>query len=315
MLESRSEVSTDSGGAAGRSRQFVWLATGAVAVIIVVLMASGAGGGPLTAMKAVVLGVVEGVTEFLPVSSTGHLLMVERLLDLGSDRDQVALDTYTVAIQLGAILAVVHAFRRQIVAILRGAVGRDRVRRRPIELLAVAFVPAGIIGVVAGDAIKDELFSPWPIIAAWVIGGIVLLRWRPRAGSTRWPEMSWRAALVIGLAQSLALWPGVSRSLATIVASLAVGCSMAAAVEFSFLLGLATLTAATAYDLAKHGSELVDAFGVRTPVLGALAAFASAMLAVQWFVGYLRTRPLTVFGWYRLGIAALCAALVVGGAI
>ena len=166
-----------------------------------------------------------------------------------------------------------------------------------------------------GDSIKARLFGPWPVVIAWAIGGAFLLWWRPRHGTTALEQLTYRNALIIGCAQILALLPGTSRSLVTIVAALAVGLTMTAAVEFSFLLGLATLSAATALDLAKDGSTLFNDYGWRTPLLGALVAFLTAMAAVRWFVGYLRTRPLTVFGWYRLLVAIVTVGLIAGGAL
>ncbi len=153
------------------------------------------------------------------------------------------------------------------------------------------------------DTIKSHLFGSWPVIAAWAAGGVFLLWWKPKHGTLAITDITTRSALIIGCAQILALWPGVSRSLVTLVAALGVGCAIGAAVEFSFLLGLATLTAATFLDLAKDGGTLVDEFGWQTPLLGILVAFVTAAIAVYWLVGFLRTRPLAVFGWYRIGIA------------
>ena len=287
----------------------------AVACVAIVALAVTADGGPLTPLKAVVLGAVEGITEFLPISSTGHLLVTERLLGLGTGPGKVAADTYAIAIQLGAILAVVALYRHRISTLVQGVVGRDEAGRQLLTRLIVAFVPAAAIGVVFGDSIKARLFGPWPVVIAWAIGGAFLLWWRPRHGTTALEQLTYRNALIIGCAQILALLPGTSRSLVTIVAALAVGLTMTAAVEFSFLLGLATLSAATALDLAKDGSTLFNDYGWRTPLLGALVAFLTAMAAVRWFVGYLRTRPLTVFGWYRLLVAIVTVGLIAGGAI
>ena len=296
-------------------RRLQFAMTALVGVLAVAALSIGAGGGPLTPVKALVLGAVEGLTEYLPVSSTGHLLVVERLLGLGTGSGKTAADTYAVAIQLGAIAAVVALYRRRLVQLVYGLLGRDPDGRRLLVRLVVAFLPAAMIGVVLGDTIKEHLFGPWPVVAAWTVGGLFLLVWRPRYGQTDLESFTIRFAVIIGCAEVLALWPGVSRSLVTIAAAVAVGASMPAAVEFSFLLGLATLSAATGLDLAKDGPTLVRDYGLRAPLAGALVAFVTAMFAVRWLVTFLRDHPLSVFGWYRLAMAALTVLLIVTGAV
>ena len=291
------------------------LIAGVALAIVAILLALGADGGPLSVPKAILLGAVEGITEFLPVSSTGHLLVTQRLVGLGTSELEVAADTYAIAIQVGAIVAVVAVYRLRIAQLALGVVGRSDDGRRLLARLLLAFAPAAVIGLALDDVIKDRLFGPWPIVVAWAVGGAALLVWRPKGGSMTLDALTVRAAVIIGFAQALALWPGVSRSLVTLVAALLVGCEIGAAVEFSFLLGLATLTAATALDLAQDGGELLDEFGWRTPVLGAIVAFVTALAAVRWLVAYLRTRPLTIFGWYRLAIAAATAVLIATNAI
>ena len=286
-----------------------------LALIGVIGLALTAGSGPMTAGKAIILGAIEGVTEYLPISSTGHLLVAQRLLGLGTGQGKVAADTYAIAIQLGAILAVVALYRHRLAQLARGLLGRDPSGRRLLVQLIIAFLPAAAIGIALGDQIKSVAFGPGPIVAAWVVGGVFLIGWRPRPGTIPIERITTRHAIVIGCAQVLALWPGTSRSLVTIAAALALGLSMSAAVEFSFLLGLATLTAATLLDLAKDGSTLISDYGWRTPLLGALVAFLTALAAVRWLVNYLRTRPLTIFGWYRIVAAFVVMALLLGGAI
>lgn len=296
----------------------VVIAASAALVVAIIVLAAGGGTGPLTSAKAIVLGAVEGITEYLPVSSTGHLLVTQRLLDLGSGDGKVAADTYAVAIQVGAILAVVALYGHRLWQLVRGLFGHDTDGRQLLIRLVVAFLPAAAIGGALNHTIKDHLFGPWPVVGAWAVGGAFLLLWKP--GLFAEPDLavtdiSVRSAAIIGVAQALALWPGVSRSLVTIVAALAVGCTMAAAVEFSFLLGLATLTAATILDLSKDGRTLVDDYGWRTPLLGTLVAFATAVVAVRWLIAYLRSRPLRHFGWYRLAIAAVTVGLIWHGSV
>lgn len=264
----------------------------------------------LSIPEAIVLGIIEGITEFLPVSSTGHLLVAGELLNFGTGAQQTAADTYSIAIQFGAIVAVMVLYRARVWAMVKGLFGQDVDGRLCLSRLVVAFLPAALIGVLAGDALKDALFGPIPVTIAWFVGGVVLLVWRPRSGLLQMHQMPVRAALVIGLAQGLALWPGVSRSLVTLIAALAVGLTMSAAIEFSFLLGLMTLSAATFLDLAKHGGELVDQFGLLSPTVGLVAAFVTAIIAVRWMVGYLADHSLVVFGWYRVGIAVVATALL-----
>lgn len=264
----------------------------------------------LSIPQAILLGIVEGITEFLPVSSTGHLLVVGHLIDFGTGDSKTAGDTYAVAIQFGAILAVAFLYRARLFSMLRGLAGSDAQGRSSLIALVTAFIPAAVLGVLAGDAIKDALFGPIPVMIAWAVGGVVLLRWVPRGGTSELHELTVRMAFLIGIAQGIALWPGVSRSLVTLIAGLAVGLTLSAAIEFSFLLGLVTLSAATAFDLSKHGDELIDKFGVMTPMIGLVCAFITALIAVRWMVGYLNSKSLAIFGWYRLGAAAVCGVLL-----
>jgi undecaprenyl-diphosphatase len=269
----------------------------------------------LTLLKGILLGLVEGLTEFLPVSSTGHLTVAARLLDLRSG----AVDSYIVVVQVGAIAAVLALYRRRI-AILLDAVrhpGRTGDGRQLLVALAIAFVPAAAIGAALGDTIKDQLFGVGPIAAAWAVGGVVVLLVASRriGGSRPIETATARDGLIIGFAQVLALWPGTSRSLVTILAAVAVGLSLPAAVEFSFLLGFATLSAATAYELLREGPEIIDAFGLVVPAVGTFVAFGAAVVSMRWMVRYLESRSLSVFGVYRIGAAALALALLATGVV
>lgn len=291
-----------------RTRWIIAAVTGALVAVVAIAANSTA----LNPIKAIILGAVEGITEFLPISSTGHLIVTERLLGLGTGTGtgKTAADTYAVAIQLGAILAVIGIYRTHLASIARGLVGRDTAGLRLAKLLIVAFIPSAIVGLALDNTIKAHLFGTWPVITAWAAGGIFLLLWRPATGHINLGQLTYRHAAIIGTAQILALWPGTSRSLVTLAAALAIGLATTTAVEFSFLLGLMTLSAATALDLAKHGQDLTDQFGITTPTLGALVACITAAVAVTWFVNYLKSRPMTIFGWYRLAAAAITILLV-----
>ena len=196
--------------------------------------------------QAVTLGLVEGLTEYLPVSSTGHLYLTAELLGLNTPAKKEASDAYVIAIQLGAILAVFWLYFGRIVQMLKGLGGRDEAGRTLLINSLVAFCPAVVIGLLCEASIKRYLFGLKPIVAAWLIGGLAILivarRIKARGADGRTlEELGWRQALVIGLIQCIAMWPGVSRSLVTILGGVLVGLSVPAAVEFSFILGLATL--------------------------------------------------------------------------
>lgn len=274
----------------------------------------------MTPWKAVVLGVVEGVTEYLPISSTGHLVVTQRLLDIGNDSaTKDAADAYAIAIQFGAILAVLVLYRGRIELIMRGLIGRSSRGRRLLTSLVLAFLPAVVAGVGLEKPIKSHLLSPPAVVGAWIVGGIVLLivapRIRPDRPGVSLTSITPKQALIIGAAQVLAMWPGTSRSLVTILAALAVGTTLAAAVEFSFLLGLMTLGAATIYESAKNGSTVIDAYGVASPLIGVVVAFVAAAAAIRWMVTWLQTRSLAIFGWERIAVAAITIGLMVAGTI
>jgi undecaprenyl-diphosphatase len=269
----------------------------------------------MTPVKAAVLGLVEGVTEYLPVSSTGHLLVAQRAMGIGdTDATEDAADSYAIAIQAGAILAVLVLYRARIATLVAGLAGRHDDGRTVLVGLVLAVVPAVVVGLAFEDVIKERLLGPWPVVAAWAVGGVVVLtlgvRLERSTGGIELEAISSRQALLIGAAQCLAMWPGTSRSLVTILAALAVGLSLRAAVEFAFLLGLAVLGGATLYETAGNGQAMIDAYGVVDPLIGLAVAFGSALAAVAWMVGYLQRRSLAVFGWYRLGVAALVAGLL-----
>ena len=279
----------------------------AAVALVVVAAAWDRTPGRLDIADAIVLGLVEGVTEYLPVSSTGHLTVTQQLLGVTGNGSTEAADAYAICIQFGAILAVALVYRRRLVAVASGILGRNEAGRQLARCLVAAFVPAAVVGLLFGDLIKSNLFGIWPVVGAWAVGGVAILVIEPRVtGGTRSLEqLRMRAALFIGAAQVLALWPGVSRSLVTILAALAVGLTARAAVEFSFLLGLATLTAATGYEALGQGATIVEEFGVAAPLVGLVVALLSAVVAVRWLVAYLNRGSFAVFGWYRLAAAAV----------
>ncbi len=270
---------------------------------------------------AVLFGLVEGFTEFLPISSTGHLLVLADVLNLGQTANtEEAIKSYEIAIQLGAILAVLGLYRHRFLTMIEGIAGKSESGRRVLVGVLIAFVPAAIVGLVGENAIKEHLFGVWPVVCAWAVGGVLVIVFSrrgvltPRDGTTL-EGITARNALLIGLAQVVALWPGTSRSLVTIAAALVVGLSMRAAVEFSFLLGFVTLSAATGYEILKNGHVMIDAFGWFTPLVGLVAAFLAAVISIRWMVGYLEKHDLEIFGWYRIAIAALVTVVASTGVI
>ena len=273
----------------------------------------------LLAIKAIIMGLVEGFTEFLPISSTGHLILAGSLLDFTGDKVKV----FEIAIQAGAILAVMWEYRERIARVLSGMFTERRQQKFVINLI-VAFLPAALLGLVFAKAIKAELFKPVPVALAFIIGGLVIL-WVERRPSGAGhamqkglphasrietvDEMSVLDALKVGCAQAFALIPGTSRSGATIIGGMLFGLSRKAATEFSFFLAIPTLLAATVYSVYKERALLTAAdlpmFGV-----GGLAAFVSAFLCVRWLLRYISSHDFTIFAWYRIvfGILVLVTA-------
>jgi undecaprenyl-diphosphatase len=212
-------------------------------------------------------------------------------------------------------------FRKRFESMIQGVRGKSEEGRQLVYVLAAAFVPAAIVGIALESPIKKHLFGPWPVVEAWFVGGVVILaisRWfrqRRVGGGRGLSAMTVRDGVIVGVVQVLALWPGTSRSLVTILAALFLGCSLVAAVEFSFLLGFFTLTAATGYDLLRHGHAMFSAYGVANPLIGLVVAFLAAMVAIKWMITYLERHQLDIFGYYRIAIAAVVALLLVTNAI
>lgn len=295
----------------------------------------------LSVADALVLGVVEGVTEFLPVSSTGHLIIANHFLGLEAEEPLLsadgrplyyrapspqyphgvpltikqAADTYVVVIQFGAIAAVGILYWTQLIAMLRGLLGLDPAGRRLLINLLIAFLPAAGLGFLLHGWIDAHLFSIPAVIIALVAGAGLMFfaeSWRQKhANRTALPaELTPKQAAGIGALQCLALWPGTSRSMTTIVGGYFAGLDPRRAAEFSFLLGFVTLTAATVYKSYKGGAAMIQVFGWSNVLLGAAVAAVTAALSVRFLVGWLTRHGLAAFAWYRLALALALAVLL-----
>jgi len=264
-------------------------------------------------LKALILGLVEGLTEFLPVSSTGHLILVGDLLDFNDEKGKM----FEVVIQFGAILAVCWEYRARLGAVAAGLqAGKEDARRFVLNLL-IAFMPAAVLGLLFASKIKLYLFKPVPVALAFIVGGLLIL-WAERRKHViriqEVDEMTWRDALKIGLAQSLALIPGTSRSGATIIGGLFFGMSRKAATEFSFFLAIPTLFAASAYELVKY-RHLLSADDLGMFAVGGVASFVSAFIAVRGLLRYISRHDFSAFAWYRIGFGIIVLLTAYTGAV
>ena len=264
--------------------------------------------------KAIVLGIVEGLTEFLPVSSTGHLILVGHLLRIDEGPHKDYADAFEVVIQLGALIAVVVYYRKLIADRLKGLMQRDPQAIRLVTALAIAFVPAAGAGFVLHKAIERRLFGTRPVVAALIVGGVVMLaveamrRLRKETGLEGLEHVTPMRALAIGIGQCFSLWPGTSRSMSTIVSGQLAGLSTATATEFSFLLAIPTLGAATLFKLVKSRHVLLAEDGsVLALVVGTAVSFGVAWAVIAAFLRYVRRAGMSPFGAYRilLGLAIL----------
>ena len=261
-------------------------------------------------IKVVLMGIVEGLTEFLPISSTGHLILAGSLLDFTGEKVKV----FEIVIQAGAMLAVCWEYRVKIFSVLFNF-RRDIAARRFVVNLLVAFLPAVVLGLIFGKAIKQHLFAPVPVALAFIVGAFVILAVERRNRRILTPrvdsvdDMSALDALKVGLAQCFALIPGTSRSGASIIGAMAFGLSRRAATEFSFFLAIPTLFGATIYSLYKERA-LLSAADLPMFGLGAFAAFVSAFLCVRWLLRFISTHDFTAFAWYRIvfGVLVLITA-------
>jgi undecaprenyl-diphosphatase len=286
----------------------------------------------------VIVGLVQGITEWLPVSSFGHVLLTLRAMGFGTStqNEREAANALAICLQAGAIVAVLGLYLKRLKQMGTGLIGKDLAGRRLATNVIVAFIPAGAVGFLFKHQIEGHLFNLWLIAPAWIVGGlaIIVVTWmrggrRARSGLDI-DHLDWARALIIGWVQCLAFWPGTSRSLVTIVSALAVGMSVGAAVEFSFILGLVTLTAATVFKaLGKiHGDFVLDGavvheirgyrlmlhdFGAVNLILAFGMAALSAAITIKWLLSYIKRYSLAVFGWYRVALGVGVAILLIAG--
>lgn len=284
--------------------------------------------------QAVILGLVEGITEYLPVSSTGHLIIASALLGLDTPEIKSSVDAFNIVVQGGAILAVLGLYRTRVLMMIRGMLGKDAAGLRLMLLLLTAFMPAAVLGVLLDSYISSMLFSTGPVLAALLLGGAWMIwldrtklrKHRVNAEAEDGPELhelSFKQAVAIGFLQCLAMWPGTSRSMMTIAGGVLVGLRPARAAEFSFLLGLPTLGGACVYKLWSNLSEaqetgtpnLIEVIGVAPIIIGMTVAMISAAVAVKWLVGFLNKSGLEPFGWYRIALTLVLGGLTLGGIV
>lgn len=252
--------------------------------------------------KALILGIVEGLTEFLPVSSTGHLIVAGDLLDFNDDKGKV----FEIVIQLGAILAVCWEFRERLFKVARG-LGHDATANRFVANLLVAFLPAAVLGLAFHKIIKAYLFNPFTVAIALIVGGLIIfwverMNHQPRV--TDIDAMDWKDALKVGFAQALAMFPGTSRSGATIIGGMLFGVSRQAATEFSFFLAIPTMFAATFYDVYK-ARDLLSVSDLDVFAVGFVVSFISAFWAVKGLLRYVAHHNFNAFAWYRIVFGAI----------
>lgn len=269
---------------------------------------------------AAILGLVEGITEYLPVSSTGHLILVDKWLGLRGNaaftQDQKdAIEAFEIVIQSGAIIAVLYAYFDKVKLMYAGFLGKNQLGRKLLVNVTAAFVPAMVIGFALHKIIKTYLQQEWPTVIALALGGVAMIVWDRSKMSTKRKlygnsidHLDVRDAIKIGLLQCVAMWPGTSRSMMTILGGQWVGLSPVAAAEFSFLLGLPTLLAATAFKSLKEGHHLVNHIGFDAMGVGLAVAAVSAFICVKGLIAWLSKHGLQPFGWYRLVLAVVVAS-------
>ncbi len=263
-------------------------------------------------IKAAILGIVEGLTEFLPISSTGHLIIIGDLIGYNDETSKV----FKIVIQLGAILAVCWDYRERLGKMVMGLPG-DPVAQRFAGLLFIGFLPAAVLGLMFHSTIKALLFNPITVATALIVGGFIILyvekrAYHPRINSV--DEMRWPDALKVGFAQAVAMIPGTSRSGATIMGGLVFGLSRKTATEFSFFLAIPTMFAATAYDLYKNWA-LLNMADLPVFAVGFVTSFIAAMWAVRGFIRFISNHTFVVFAWYRIVFGVVVLVTAYSGAV
>ncbi|MFK7759731.1 MAG: undecaprenyl-diphosphate phosphatase [Phycisphaerales bacterium] len=285
----------------------------------------------MNVIQAAILGLVEGITEYLPISSTGHLILVSELMGLGENPDQrAAVDTFNIVIQGGAILAVLGLYFPRVMQMCKGLIGKDTQGLALALRIIIAFLPAAVLGVLLNDWIESKLFNTPAVLSALALGGVFMIaidKWKFKKHKAsdntqieqgkELHEITIAQALAIGFLQCIAMWPGTSRSMMTIAGGVLVGLSPKRAAEFSFLLGLPTLGGATVYSLYKtmngDGPNMFEVIGWTPIIVGLVVATISAALAVRWLVSFLTKHGLAVFGYYRLVLTAVLGSAIAMG--
>lgn len=273
----------------------------------------------ISGLDSFILGVVEGITEFLPVSSTGHLVVTSELLGLrghvNRTADQIAaIQAYEIVIQAGAILAVLFLYKKPVLEMIQGLLGKNESGRKLFLNICLATFPVLAVGFLTKDFISEHLQFTGPVLIAMIVGGVLMIVFEKffvkgdRAETheaTRLHDMSFKQAAFVGALQCLALFPGTSRSMVTIMGGMLSGLKRPMAAEFSFLVGLPVLLAATAYKLLKQGPLLLEHVGLSSMAIGLATSTFFAFFAVKWLVSFLNKRGLAFFGWYRLAVAVI----------
>jgi undecaprenyl-diphosphatase len=270
----------------------------------------------ISPFQAAILGLVEGITEYLPVSSTGHLVLTSEFLGIrsqGQDSQSLeAVEAFEIVIQSGAILAVVLLYFEKMKLLILGLMGRSREGKKLLQNIIVAFIPTVVLGLLFNQIIKDYLQHPAPVVFALALGGVVMIVFEKskranvsRASGSGLETLTLKTAFFIGMCQTIAMWPGTSRSMVTILGGMFLGLSPVASAEFSFLLGLPTLLAATLFKAYKDGPVLIEHVSPLAMMVGLSLAAVSALIAVKGFVAWLNRHGLTYFGYYRVVVATI----------
>ncbi len=263
----------------------------------------------MTYFHSIILGIVEALTEFLPVSSTGHLILASHFLGLENSDFNKA---FEVVIQGGTVLAVIFYYRKSLIEKLQKFFKGNQNSKQFFINVLVAFLPSAFVGLLFHKKIKEFLFGPLPVVGALIVGGLAIILFekylKNKKSSKNLESMSFSDALCVGLYQCLSLWPGTSRAMTTLLGARLRGLNTEASAEFSFMLAIPTLLAATLWDLRKMGPELFsDSEKMKLIALGSLVSFVFALLVIHWFLGFVKRNSLEIFGWYRILVGIVLA--------